>query len=106
MVDVDTTTLRSEDDAPFRGGGEWCKCSRLDRGGKVKATGGGDLSRVYGGEEGSGDCDAGELTREETFWYAFSCRRSSLSYVGLPMGETGNGSPPTPPSRFFWLWLL
>lgn len=64
--------LRNDDVAPFRGGdaGHW-GLSGLERGGKVKATGGGDLSRVYGGEEGSGDSDAGELMHDDeegAFW--------------------------------------
>lgn len=101
--------LRSDDGAPFRGGDPahwWCKFSKLDLGGKVKATGGGDLSRVYGGEEGSGDSDAGELMREETISYDFSCRGSSLSYARLPAGDDGYESPPSPPSLLFWVWLL
>lgn len=56
-------------------------------GGNVKLTGGGDLSRVYGGEEGSDVSDAAELT-----WCIFSCRGSSLLYVGLQIGEDGNES--------------
>lgn len=70
-MEVDAIALRSDDDAPFRGGDpkDWV-LSGLERGGKVKATGGGDLSRVYGGEEGSGDSDAGELIYDggAAFW--------------------------------------
>lgn len=60
--------------------------------GNVKLTGGGDLSRVYGGEEGSEVSDATELTSDGAVWGIFSCRGSSLLYVGLHIGEDGNES--------------
>lgn len=78
--------LCTDDEGPL-GGGEpedwWPRLSRPDRGGNVKATGGGDLSRVYGGEEGSGESGSLGVTKEESLWCVSSCRGSKLSDVGL-----------------------
>lgn len=65
----------------------------------MKLTGGGDLSRVYGGEEGSGGSDAEDVTSEGAFWCIFSCRGSSLLYVGLQIGDEGKD----PLSSCLWL---
>lgn len=96
-----------DDDAPFSSGGDpglwWWSLSGLDRGGKVSPTGGGDLSLVYGGEEGSGGSDATEVMSEEAaFGCVFSCRSSGLSNAGL-IGEARYKSPPP---FFFRLWPL
>lgn len=58
----------------------------------MKDTGGGDLRRVYGGEEGSEVSDAAEVTSEGAVWCTFSCRGSSRLYVGLQIGDDGKKS--------------
>lgn len=89
---VDVISFRSEDARPFEfGETAWVTLSWLD-GGNVKLTGGGDFSRVYGGEEGSDTIDAAELTSDGAVWCIFSCRGSSRLYVGLQIGDDGKES--------------
>lgn len=94
MVDVvDVISFRSEDARPFVYGetGWVAVLSWLD-GGNVKLTGGGDLSRVYGGEDGSDVSDAAEVTSDGAAWRILSWRGSSLLYVGLQIGDGGKES--------------
>lgn len=78
---------------------EWVILSWLDDG-NVNITGGGDLSRVYGGEEGSEVSDAAEVTSDGAVGCILSCRGSSRLCVGLQIGDDGNESLPS------CLWLL
>lgn len=93
MVDVvDAISFRSEDARPFGYGvAGWVALSWPD-GGNMKLTGGGDLSRVYGGEEGSDVRDAAEVTSDGAAWCILSWRGSSLLYVGLQIGDGGKES--------------
>ena len=92
---VDVISFRREEVRPL-GHGEtgWVVLSWLD-GGNVKLTGGGDLSRVYGGEEGSEVSEAAEVTSDGAAWCIFSCRGSSRLYVGLQIGDDGKESLPS-----------
>lgn len=77
----------------------WVVLSWLDDG-NVNITGGGDLSRVYGGEEGSEVSEAAEVTSDGAVWCVLSGRGSSRLYVGLQIGDDGNESLSS------CLWLL